>query len=260
MKNGKLVHGFYLVLVGLLVAFLANREIHFHRRMAYQAAVMVPIVHQLSAQHHRLREKIQHEHELYRLQDIFQRATRTDSLQTVLIAWLDSLQQTDNNQYRQTALYQYNALARELSIPDPAPVLRDQIQSGTTNTARATLLGLTASALSASLSEQTQQLAKKISAYQTLDALIPNVKPDQPAIAGQPFRAEIFSFCYTTRRDSTSTPYVNGTAGKFERGQFQFQETADKSGQRRYLVRVADQNPFSGDTIMRQKTREIRVW
>lgn len=231
MKNGKLVHGFYLFLVGLLVAFLTNREIQFHRRMAYQAAVMVPIAQQLSAQHRYLTTEIEIAHNNYpdpRFQDIFHPAARADSLQKVLIAWLNSLQQTDNNQYRQTALYQYDALARELSIPEPDPMLRDQIQSGTTNTARATLLGLTASALSASLSEQAQRLAKKISAYQTLDALIPYVDPEQPAIAGQPFRAEIFSFRYTTRRDSTSTPYVNGTAGKFERGQFQFREIAKK--------------------------------
>lgn len=263
MNNKKLVHGFYLVLLGLFVAFLANRETSFHRRMAYRAAVMAPIVQQLSAQHYRSTVEIEKEYIYYprpRLLGISQRANRTDSLQKVLVTWLDAHRQTDNDQYRQTALYQYDALAKDLSIPDLDPALRDQIQNGTTNTAQATLLGLTASALCTSLSGQPQQFMQQLSAYKTLDAIIPNLAPDQPAIAGQPFRADVFLVCYSTRHDSTSTPFVNGTPGAFERGQFHFSEIAKKRGQKQYLVRVEDKNPFTGDTVKAQKTREIRVW
>ena len=263
MNNKKLVHGFYLVLLGLFVAFLANREISFHRRMAYRAAVMAPIVQQLSAQHHYFTHVIGKEYMYYPsplMQGISQRADRTDSLQKVLVTWLDAHRQTDNDQYRQTALYQYDALARDLSIPDLDPALRDQIQNGTTNTAQATLLGLTASALCTSLSGQPQQFVQQLSAYKTLDAIIPNLAPDQSAIAGQLFRADVFPVYYTTRHDSTSTPFVNGTAGTFKQGQFHFWETAEKRGQKQYLVRGEDRNPFTGGTIVEQKKTEIRVW
>lgn len=263
MNNKKLVHGFYLALIGLLVAFLANREIQFHRRMAYQAAVMVPIVQELSKQHRSLTSETEKEYKDYpspRFQDIFHQTARADSLQKVLVIWLDSLQQTDKDQYRHTALHQYNALARELSLPDVDPALRDQIQNGTTNTAHATLLGLTASALSKSWLERSLVLAQQMSSFPKLDALIPNVEPEQAAVAGQPFRAEIYPVYYSTNYDTTSVPFVNDSIGKFERGQFQFREIADKSGERRYLVRVKDKNPFSSDTILRQKTMKIRVW
>ena len=142
------------------------------------------------------------------------------------------------------------------SLPDFDPALRDQIQNGTTNTARATLLGLTASALSASWLERSPLLAQRISYDYPLDALLPILEPEQPAIAGKPFKADIYPVYYSTRYDTTRVPYVNDSIGKFERGQFQFREIAKKSGLKQYFIRIKGK---FGQRV-HEKTAKIQVW
>ena len=263
MKSTKFLHGLYLALVGLLLAYLNYREVNHHHGMAYEAAVMVPIVKQLSAQHRDLTHEIEKGAMAYRNphnQAIFHTAARTDSLKVVLVAWLDSLLQADSARYRHTALYQYDCFAKDLSLPEPVPpALRHQIQYGAPNTAKAALLSLTASALSVSLSVQERALGQIFSEDRSLDALMPYVNADKPAIAGKPFTALIYPIYYTTRYDSTCVPYVNGNAYKFERGLANFQEILQKRGERRYFLRLEERNPLTGEIMVRDKTDEIKV-
>lgn len=263
MKSIKFLHGLYLALVGLLLAYLTYREVNYRSRMAYEAAVMAPIVEQLSAQHRDLTNEVAKEAESYRNphnQAILRTATRADSLKTVLVAWLDSLVQVDSARYRHTALYQYDCFVKDLPLSEPvSPALRHQIQYGAPNTAKAVLLGLTASALSASLSAQERALGQIFSEDRSLDALMPYVNADKPAIAGKPFTALIYPIYYTTRYDSICVPYVNGNAYKFERGLANFQEILQKRGERRYFLRWEDRNPLTGEIKVRDKTVEVKV-
>lgn len=263
MKNIKFLHGLYLALVGSLLAYLTYREVNHHHGMAYEAAVMVPIVKQLSAQHRDLTYEIERGAMSYRNphnQTILRAAARADSLKTVLVAWLDSLQQADSARYRHTALYQYDCFAKDLPLPEPvSPALRHQIQCGASNAAKAALFGLTAYALNVSLFAQERALGQIFSVDRSLDSLMPYVNAEQPAIAGKPFTALIYPIYYTTRYDSTCVPYVNGSAYKFERGLANFQEIPQKRGKMRYILRLEDRNPLTGEIMVRDKTAEIKV-